>query len=51
VVLLQAVKVIAVTSSNDVKTIIHFLLNLFNNFLFSFPLFFLHYRKPSLRRV
>jgi hypothetical protein len=39
VALLQAVKTIAVTSNNDVRTMIHFLLNLFNNFLFSFLLF------------
>ena len=39
VVLLQAVKTTAVTSNNDVRTMIHFLLNLFNNFLFSFILF------------
>ncbi len=38
-VLLQAVKTIAVVSSNDDRTMIHFLLNLFNNFLFSFLLF------------
>jgi hypothetical protein len=37
--LLQAVNIIAVTNSNDVRTMIHFLLNLFNNFLFSFLLF------------
>jgi hypothetical protein len=39
VALLQAVKTIAVTSNNDVRTMIHFLLNLFNNFLFSFFVF------------
>ena len=39
VALLQAVKAIAVTSNNDVRTMIHFLLNLFNNSLFSFLLF------------
>jgi hypothetical protein len=38
-VVLQAVKAIAVTSSNDVKTMSHFLLNLFNNSFFSFLLF------------
>ena len=37
--LLQAVKTTAVISNNDVRTMIHFLLNLFNNFLFSFLLF------------
>jgi hypothetical protein len=50
-VLLQAVNVIAVTSSNDVRIIIHFLLNLFNNFLFSFLSFFFHHRAASLRGV
>jgi hypothetical protein len=39
VALLQAVKATAVTSNNDVRTMIHFLLNLFNNSLFSFLLF------------
>ena len=39
VALLQAVKAIAVTSNNDVRTMTHFLLNLFNNSLFSFLLF------------
>ena len=39
VALLQAVKTTAVTSNNDVRTMIHFLLNLFNNSLFSFLLF------------
>ena len=38
-VLLQAVKTIDVISNNDVRTMIHFLLNLFNNFLFSFFVF------------
>ena len=37
--LLQAVKTTAVISNNDVRTMIHFLLNLFNNFLFSFFVF------------
>jgi hypothetical protein len=37
--LLQAVKTIAVTNNNDVRTMIHFLLNLFNNVLISFFLF------------
>ena len=41
VALLQAVKTTAVTSNNDVKMMSHFLLNLFNNVLFSFLLFFL----------
>jgi hypothetical protein len=39
VALLQAVKTIAVVNSNDVRTMSHFLLNLFNNFPFSFFLF------------
>jgi hypothetical protein len=37
--LLQAVKPIAVTSNSDVRTMSHFLLNLFNNVLISFFLF------------
>jgi len=37
--LLQAVKIIAMTNSNDVSPMTNFLLNLFNNFLFSFLLF------------
>jgi hypothetical protein len=39
VALLQAVKTKAVISSIDVRTMIHFLLNLFNNSIFSFSLF------------
>jgi len=49
--LLHAATVIAVTSSNDVKTMIHFLLNLFNNVVFSFLSFFFHHRAASLRGV
>ena len=39
VALLQEVKTKAVISSIDVRTMIHFLLNLFNNSIFSFSLF------------
>jgi hypothetical protein len=39
VALLQAANAMAVTSSIDVITTIHFLLNRFNNVLFSFFLF------------
>jgi uncharacterized membrane protein YesL len=46
-----ATVIIAVTSSNDVRTMIHFLLKLFNNFLFSFLSFFFHHRAASLRGV
>ena len=50
VALLQAVKTTAVTSSNEVKTASHFLLNLFSNFLSPFSYFF-HYKGLSLREV
>jgi hypothetical protein len=39
VALLQAENITAVTSSIDATTTSHFLLNLFNNYLFSFLLF------------
>jgi hypothetical protein len=50
VVLLQALNTEVATSSNTVKAISHFLLNLFDNLRSPFSYFF-HYKRPSLRRV
>ena len=50
VALLQALKTVVATSNNAVKPISHFLLNLFDNLLSPFS-YFLHYKRPSLRRV
>jgi len=50
VALLQALNTEVATSSNAVKTMSHFLLNLPDNFISPFS-YFLHYKRPSLRRV
>ena len=50
VALLQALNTEVVTSSKAVKTMSHFLLNLLDNLRSPFS-YFLHYRRPSLRRV